>query len=336
MGLSVAEFRVTRYVRGVESATTTPLAEAAADEAGALARAVTRARLVDAALSRLFRDGALADHRSIRGHEAALVGAAAALAPSDWFFGEGDELPVALLRGVPLARAMSHLLGGAPSPLDDRARRLVASGWRNAAHLTHAAGFAWGARIAKDDVVALASFRADTIAEGEFHNGVNFAGVFKAPVVFLCRSFAPTGGAEEPASVPVEHGVAYGVRAVVVDAGDAHAVAAAVREAVARARAGEGPTLVEARSAKDADGDADMNVSASASANVDAELARAVEAEVAAALAEAEKAAPPTRGALFDGAYAAPPWSLAEQRALASGEPKPSKPSLRTDDRGDR
>src|SRR6185503_9843550 len=131
-----------------------------------------------------------------------------------------------------------------------------AGGWKNAAHLTQAAGFGCAARIARDDVVVLASFRDRTVEAGEFHNGVNFAGVFRAPVVFLCRTIAP------PADVPavVERGVAYGVPAVLCDGGDARAVLDAVRAAAERARGGGGPTLIEARierAGADAGGDAD-------------------------------------------------------------------------------
>src|SRR5262249_1306092 len=162
-----------------------------------------------------------------------LVGAAAALSDADWFFGEGDELAVAVWRGVPLERVMAHLLGLARSPLDDRARHLVASGWKNAAHLTHAVGFAGASRVQPAAEagsaygVVLASFRATMMAAGEFHNALNFAGVFRAPVVFLCRSDAAVSDA--PA---VERAVAYGIRAASCDAADVHDVVAAVRVAV--------------------------------------------------------------------------------------------------------
>ena len=303
MGSSVAEIHVTRYVRDVtaSSGSVGPDPASARNVNDAVAHAALRARLVDDVLGRLFRDGVLAEHRPVRGHEAALVAAAAALGAGDWFFGEGDEIVVALERGVPLVAVVAHLLGAARSPLDDRQRHLVASGWRNAAHLTHAAGFAWGARIASARAVALASFREQTIDAGEFHNAINFAGVFKAPVVFLCRSWE--GAAEARGDVsPAERGVAYGVRSVVCDAGDAGDVVGAVSAAVERARAGEGTTLIEARARKDAPQPV-----------ADPALAHAVDAEIAAALAEAERTAPAPRTALFENTFGEPAWNLREQ-----------------------
>jgi 2-oxoisovalerate dehydrogenase E1 component alpha subunit len=116
--------------------------------------------------------------------------------------------------------------------------------------ITQATGFAWAAKIRREDLTCLVYFGDGSTSSNEFHNGLNFAGVFAAPVVFFCRN---NGWA---ISVPVERqtasrtfaekGVAYGVPGVRVDGNDLFAVIAATRRAVERAAAGKGPTLIEA------------------------------------------------------------------------------------------
>ena len=118
--------------------------------------------------------------------------------------------------------------------------------------ITQAAGFAWAAKIRKDDVVTLVYFGEGATSSGEFHNGANFAGVFRAPLLLFCRN---NGWAASPAA-PTDRqtaspsfaakGVAYGVPGVRCDGNDLFAVLRVTREAIARASRGEGPTLIEA------------------------------------------------------------------------------------------
>ncbi|MBM3271595.1 MAG: hypothetical protein FJZ01_28500, partial [Candidatus Sericytochromatia bacterium] len=135
-----------------------------------------------------------------------------------------------------------------------------------AAHLPHAAGAAWAARLRGEPAVALASCNHGAASSGEFHAALNFAGVFSAPVLFVCRrrsespvAFPPArqaGGKAREAVVPAaadggEPSIAprakgYGMPGVLVDGTDLLALIGALGAAVARARAGEGPTLVEA------------------------------------------------------------------------------------------
>jgi len=115
--------------------------------------------------------------------------------------------------------------------------------------ITHAVGFAWAAKLRKDDVATAVYFGDGATSSAEFHTGMNFAGVYKTPTIFLCRN---NGWA---ISVPTERqtasrtfadkGIAYGVRGVRCDGNDALAVYRTVREAIDRAAAGEGSTLVE-------------------------------------------------------------------------------------------
>lgn len=111
-------------------------------------------------------------------------------------------------------------------------------------------GLAWGAQLAGNDRVAVANFGDGASNIGAFHESLNLASVWKLPVIFLCQnnrygehtSYAKATGAERIA----DRAVAYGIPGVRVDGNDPIAMYNAAREAVARARAGEGPTLIEA------------------------------------------------------------------------------------------
>ncbi|MDB4994423.1 MAG: Branched-chain alpha-keto acid dehydrogenase, component, alpha subunit protein [Myxococcaceae bacterium] len=292
--------------------------------------AMLRARRIDHRLAALYREGAIGTHRPAAKDEAVIVGATAALRPSDWLFSGEGHLAAALVRGVPVETMFHHLFGDAsdptkgrtvPSRLAYKQANVIAGGTSNGAHLTHAAGLAWAAKIEKkNDVVALALFDATVADTGEFHNGLNFAGVFKAPAIFVCRS---TVDARAPAGTPlVERGVAYGMRAVACDGGDVAAVLVAVRDAIAHAAGGGGPTLIDAVIAADADdpllrtrrvleGRGLLTNHAELEATLDAEIDAAVRAAIA--------APPPDRATLFEDVYAAVPRHLQEQAAERKG-----------------
>jgi pyruvate dehydrogenase E1 component alpha subunit len=208
-------------------------------------------------------------------------------------------------------------------------------------HVPHAAGLAWGKKLRGEDAVAMAFFGDGATSEGAFHEGVNFAAVTKAPAVFVCNNngwaISTPLSAQTRAESLADKAVGYGIPGVRVDGLDVLAVYEAARDAVERARAGEGPTLIEAvhyRAAPHATAD-DPRAYIDA-ARVEEERARecvgrfetylrrlgVLPDEVAAAVrAEAEdalragikaaEAAPPADGSLlFDHAYAEPPEHL--------------------------
>ena len=119
-----------------------------------------------------------------------------------------------------------------------------------ATHLPHAAGLAWGKKLRGEDTVAMAFFGDGATSEGAFHEGVNFAAVMNAPVVFVCNNngwaISTPIEAQTRAETLADKAVGYGIPGVRVDGLDVLAVYEAAREAVERARAGGGPTLIEA------------------------------------------------------------------------------------------
>src|SRR5262249_8322609 len=146
------------------------------------------------------------------GDEAAIIGAVLAMRETDWVFPGAREWYAALARGMPLTSYLHNAFGSAHDPAKGHsapdhapARRLkvVPPSGVIGAHLPQAVGAAWAAKIAKENVAVLALFGAEVSKSGDFHNAMNFAGVFKAPVVFVRRTREGTH--------PLDRAVAYGL-----------------------------------------------------------------------------------------------------------------------------
>jgi TPP-dependent pyruvate/acetoin dehydrogenase alpha subunit len=303
-------------------------------QAEALLRGMLRARLIDERLGELSQAGTIGHVTGQRGEEAVAVGAAAALRGEDWVFPARHELGLLLWRGVSVQAVLDAAFGNERSANKGRmlpgqggsaAARVVATSPILGNHLGHAVGCGWAAKIKGEGAVAAAFFGEDAAQSAEFHSALNFAGVFRAPVLFLGRSTPNAdsyGSASGEASVPLAgRAVAYGLAAERCDGADVLAVGLAVRRAVERARRGEGATLVECVISPTRDPIALLGKHLEAvagSAHIQA-LEAAVRAEVAAewsaALERAAQAPLPAADSLFDDVYAALPWHLAEQRA---------------------
>jgi 2-oxoisovalerate dehydrogenase E1 component alpha subunit len=322
------------------------------EEVVALYRAMVRARRVDDKLAELQRAGRIGFHAGARGEEAAIIGAVAALRERDWVFPASREAAAALYRGVSLATYVHHMFGDArdeargrqmPDHLFSRTARVVSSSSATGTQIAHAVGFAWGAKIRKEDLVALAFFGDGATSSADFHNGLNFAGVFKAPAVLFCRNNGwalsmPASRQTASASLAVK-GVAYGVPFVRVDGCDVLAVLEVTRQAVARAARGEGATLVEAIVVRDLEPDGEAfdvrapsvdsrpygarDPLALARRHLEArglfgeaqqaQLDAGIDAEIGAAIVEAEAEGPPPRETMFHDVYAGVPAHLREQ-----------------------
>jgi pyruvate dehydrogenase E1 component alpha subunit len=119
-----------------------------------------------------------------------------------------------------------------------------------ATQVPHAAGLAWGKRLRGERVCALTFFGDGATSEGAFHEGANFAAVMRAPLVLLCNNnqwaISTPLSAQTRAEALADKAVGYGIPGTRVDGGDVLAVYEATREAVARARAGDGPSFIEA------------------------------------------------------------------------------------------
>jgi pyruvate dehydrogenase E1 component alpha subunit len=294
------------------------------------------ARAIDERLVGLQREGVIASHSSAVGEEAAIVGAAAAMHDEDWIFPSSREHAAALWRGMPLVAYAHHAFGtardpgrgrNAPDPPFWKAARVASVSPLVGTQIPHAVGLAWAASMKKVDVAALVFFGEGATSSNDFHTGLNFAGVTRAPVVAVCRN---NGWATStPASKQTASGgfaikaVAYGLRGVRVDGADVVAVLGAVREARARAASGLGGTLIEAVMPR-VEGQERLDPVARTRRHLETRglwdaarelrLVAEVRADVERAIAEASVAEKPARATMFDDVYRELPWHLREQR----------------------
>jgi pyruvate dehydrogenase E1 component alpha subunit len=194
------------------------------------------------------------------GEEAAIVGAAHALEPDDWVFPAYREVGAAFHRGYPLATFACQLFGnsedpvlGRQMPIHHSVRRLnfVSISSPVATQIPHAVGVAWAAKLQKKRDVALAFFGEGGTSTPIFHVSCNFAAVYKAPAILLCRNngwaISVPRSVQTASPTFAQKAIAYGMPGVLVDGNDILAVIHVVREAAARGRRGDGPTLIEAR-----------------------------------------------------------------------------------------
>jgi pyruvate dehydrogenase E1 component alpha subunit/2-oxoisovalerate dehydrogenase E1 component alpha subunit len=224
-----------------------------------LFKGMLRIRLLDGRMLALQRQGRIGFYGQCTGQEAAIVGSAAALEPRDWVAPALREAGVAVWRGLPLERLVAQCMGKAnevslgrqmPCHHTFKDGHFVSMSSVIATQLLHATGIALAARIRKDPVVCMGYLGDGATSEHDFHSALNFAAVLRAPAVFFCQNN------QWAISVPVSRQTAartlavkakaYGMPGVRVDGNDVLAVFVETKKAVDRARAGGGPTFLEA------------------------------------------------------------------------------------------
>src|SRR2546430_8556631 len=196
------------------------------------------------------RQGRIGTYAIFWNHEAMQAGAVHALDDRDWIFPSYRESAIGLLRGMPASTVLSWWRGhpaGWWNPADYNVASICVP---IGTHVPHAAGLAWGKKLRGESACALVFFGDGATSEGAFHEGANFAAVMDAPLVLLCNNnqwaISTPLEAQTRAETLADKAVGYGMPGVRVDGTDVLAVYEAMREAVARARAGDGPTFVEA------------------------------------------------------------------------------------------
>ncbi len=220
--------------------------------------AMLRTRAIDARLMRLQRQGRIGFHVGCEGEEAAILASAAAMRDQDWLFPCYREVGAALYRGLSLQTYIDNMYGNAndipkgrqmPDHVTARAQHFSSITAPIGTQITQAVGFAWAAKIRKQDVVTATYFGDGATSSNDFHAGMNFAGVYQTPTLFLLRNngWAISISSEQQthSRTYADKGVAYGVPAIRVDGNDALAVYGVTRAAVERASAGGGPTFIE-------------------------------------------------------------------------------------------
>ncbi len=222
-------------------------------------RAMATTRRVDERCMKLQRQGRIGFYGASTGEEAAAVGSAAALGEEDWVFPALRQGGVLLYRGWPLERWFHHLFGngeavekGRSMPCHFSDREVDQVSWSScmATQLPHAVGMAYAADYRGEDRIAAAYLGDGATSEGDFHTAMNFAGVWDAPVVFICNNnhwaISVPADRQTGAQTFAQKANAYGFEGVRVDGNDVLAMYEATREAVEKARSGGGPTMIEA------------------------------------------------------------------------------------------
>lgn len=246
---AIVEQGLSRVI-GVDGEPDSRLEELDDDALRAIHRSLVLLRTYDERSVVYHRQGRIGTYAIFRGHEAIQAGAVHALERRDWIFPSYRESAIGLLRGLPAATILQWWRGhpsGWWSPDEVNVASICVP---IASHVPHAAGLAWGLRLKGSDAVALTLFGDGATSEGAFHEGANIAAVMKAPLVLLCNNnqwaISTPLSAQTAAARLADKAVGYGMPALRVDGHDVLAVIRAVREGVERARAGEGPTFVEA------------------------------------------------------------------------------------------
>ena len=196
------------------------------------------------------RQGRIGTYAIFWNHEAMQVSSVYALEREDWIFPSYRESAIGLLRGMPASAVLCWWRGhpaGWWNPLDYNVASICVP---VGTHVPHAAGLAWGKRLRGERGCAIVYFGDGATSEGVFHEGANFAAVMRAPLVLFCNNnqwaISTPLEAQTRAETLADKAVGYGMPGDRVDGADVLAVYEATRDAVARARAGEGPTFIEA------------------------------------------------------------------------------------------
>jgi pyruvate dehydrogenase E1 component alpha subunit len=226
-----------------------------------LYRLMQECRLLETRAQELFFEGLVrgTTHLGI-GQEAVAAGFAVAMRPDDYTFCTYRGHNHNIARGVPMAPILAELFGRATGLLGGKGGSMHLTSVEHGvlgsyaivgAHLPIALGAAWSAQYRKSGQVAVCFFGDGTTNIGAFHEALNMAAVWKAPVVFVCENnqymeYTPIGAVTAVPRPAADRASAYGLDPVVVDGNDVEAVHAVATAALERARDGEGPSLIEA------------------------------------------------------------------------------------------
>jgi len=221
-----------------------------ADELLRLYRAMVIGRRFDTQAGALVKQGRMAVYPSSRGQDACQVGSALALGDQDWLFPTYRDSVAVISRGVDPIEVLTLLRGDWHCGYDPYAHRVAPQCTPLATNELHAVGLARAAVLKGEDTVALVLLGDGATSEGDTHEALNFAAVWKAPVVFLVQNngYAISVPLAKQSAAPslASKGIGYGIPSLLIDGNDVAAVYSAVKEAVTRARSGGGPTLIEA------------------------------------------------------------------------------------------
>ena len=301
----------------------------------------------------LQRQGRIGFFMESTGQEACQIGMAYTLSNGDWAFPSYRDPGTCLVKGVPMSALWDQIMGNSADEAKGRQMpvhwgfskwKIVSLSSPIAAKLPHAVGVAYAAKYRREKSVVLASLGEGATSQGEFHAAMNFAGVWKTPVVFFCENnqyaiSLPVRRQTASESIAIK-AEAYGFEGVQIDGNDILAVYKATKSAVDKARSGGGPTLIEAityRMGGHSTSD-DPSVYRNAeevelwkkrdpisrftaylmrkgviSEKENSKLIEEIDSELSAVIKEREAIPPPSASTLFTDVYSEMPWHLREE-----------------------
>lgn len=212
-------------------------------------RSMLLGRRFDERMLDLQRQGRIGTFPPIKGQEAAQIGSVIVLRDSDWLVPSFRETAAEIMRGRSMESVLLYYNGfNEGTIIADRQKDLPLS-VPVASQVLHAVGLGWAAKYRKTDEVVMTFFGDGATSEGDFHEGMNCAAVYQAPVVFVCQNnqwaISVPLSRQTHSKTLAQKALAYGMPGIQVDGNDILAVHAAAKEAVDRARNGGGPTFIE-------------------------------------------------------------------------------------------
>ncbi|SDO48745.1 pyruvate dehydrogenase (acetyl-transferring) E1 component subunit alpha [Desulforhopalus singaporensis] len=206
-------------------------------------------RLFDERMLALQRQGRIGTFPPISGQEAAQIGSVALLKKSDWFVPSFRETAAELMRGRSMENVLLYYNGYNEGTIIPPDQKDLPMSVPVASQILHAVGIGWAAGYRNSGEVVMTFFGDGATSEGDFHEGLNCASVYNTPVVFICQNnqwaISVPIARQTHSTTLVQKALAYDMAGIQVDGNDILAVYSATREAVERARRGDGPTLIE-------------------------------------------------------------------------------------------
>lgn len=214
-----------------------------------LYRFMVIARALDDKMLALQRQGKLGTFAQIKGQEASNVGIAYAMGKDDWLFPSFRENGTSIALGLPIENILFYYGG------DERGMQIPEKtnhfpiAVPVSTQLLHAAGFAWSKKLQKKKGAVVTVFGDGATSKGDFHEAMNFSGVFNLPIVFVCQNnqwaISVPREKQSASETLAQKALAYGFEGIQVDGNDIFAVYQSVSQALEKSRKGGGPTLIE-------------------------------------------------------------------------------------------
>ena len=204
-------------------------------------------RVVDEKMLSMQRQGRIGTFAPVKGQEACQIGIIAALDKKDMIFPAFRETAAHIAFGLPPENLFIYYAGDERGSKTDKNFFPIAI--PVATQLLHAVGYAWGAKIKKDNVAVVVFFGDGATSEGDFHEAMNFAGVFKLPVLFVCQNnqyaISVPRKLQSASETLAQKAIAYGFDGIQVDGNDVFSVYKAANDAILNIKKGKGPCFIE-------------------------------------------------------------------------------------------